>query len=188
MKKVCIFLVVCFATFSMQAAQVFWGTSDPTSFLVIGSDGVSAAPVGWATALIYVGSDGVVGGVDDVVAQTGTVGGSKSKIGAVQGAFTYAFNSPYTTGDKFVLAVYDNAVQSSAANVLYVYKSGTTPYSIQTTDGLTADYFQFGVNVGGTAIDGLPGQWVPVPEPTSMALFGLGAGILALRRRFQKKA
>jgi len=31
-------------------------------------------------------------------------------------------------------------------------------------------------------------EYTSVPEPASMALFGIGAGVLALRRRFQKKA
>lgn len=31
-----------------------------------------------------------------------------------------------------------------------------------------------------------PSNWTPVPEPTSMALFGIGAAALALRRKFRK--
>lgn len=42
----------------------------------------------------------------------------------------------------------------------------------------------FSLNSGGI----LQGAWQPIPEPCSMALFGIGAAAIGLRRRFLKKS
>jgi hypothetical protein len=39
---------------------------------------------------------------------------------------------------------------------------------------------------GATGTLGQFNVWVPVPEPTSMALLGLGAAVVGLRRKFRK--
>ena len=42
--------------------------------------------------------------------------------------------------------------------------------------------------IGGDGFETDAGVYEAVPEPTSLALVGLGAAVVALRRRFAKKA
>ena len=48
---------------------------------------------------------------------------------------------------------------------------------------------QFGANSNTAGVPGSQNGWVaPIPEPCTMALFGLGAAVIGLRRRFTKKS
>lgn len=64
----------------------------------------------------------------------------------------------------------------------YYYQSGTVLYDKASGNwnGVTST-----LTVKDTL--GNPTTWTAIPEPTSMALFGLGAAVLGLRRRFKKK-
>jgi len=188
-KALAIFTAITLAA-CVQAATINWGSQN-TSSLVLGNSG-SAATVGWACQLVYLGADGVVGGVganEDVLASTTSPTQSIGKDKNTTAGYilppnpnTYMFGTTYTTGDKFVIRVYDNSIPANASAYLNIYQSGTTPFAIAAVNGTGIDNFYFTGNVGGVA------TWTPIPEPTSMALFGIGMGMLALRRRFQKKA
>ena len=204
MKKALVFatVMVVLATF-LKAGSVTWGVSGQQVY----QNSTTLASTGWAADLIYVGANGPdaytgVGGTgvagNDAIAATSSIGAGIGKTSAQPGGFVPPnFNYTYgvTTvggqtvdnGDHFVLRVFNNASIASATAYLDIYLSGTTPYSITAVSDLSpADSFLVWSAIGKT--NGGPNGWQAVPEPTSMALFGIGAGILALRRRFQKKA
>jgi len=70
--------------------------------------------------------------------------------------------------------------------VWYYAYSGVTAdkigYTTSPDDGTAASW---GNAAWGTAVGG-SGGWIPIPEPTAMALLALGAAAVGLRRRFRK--
>ena len=104
----------------------------------------------------------------------------------------------WTVGQQFYFKVYDATTVGAATHeiITSMVTMPNFPTEADTTakDGLA--------NAITSALDGtvdasngfiLPEDSrrqtiTPVPEPASMALFGLGAGVLVLRRRFMKKA
>lgn len=182
MKKVATIALVLTIAGSAMAAQINWQT--PGGFQYAVSSGSVVLPVGDVVQLVYVGAadEGVgIGGIvqgDDVVVAAGAIGDNVSA--PLKGRFGETFNYTYNAGDptakngaNYVIRIFDTG------KVNYVDVAG---FAITATDNLGTDTF----NIPGLTSAGWSA--VPVPEPTSMALFGLGVGVLALRRRFQKKA
>jgi hypothetical protein len=64
--------------------------------------------------------------------------------------------------------------------------SGASTYATSVLLNRSASTISGNLGLIFTAATGASSTWTPVPEPTSFALVGLGAVVLALRRRFAK--
>lgn len=149
-----------------------------------------AAAVSWSTGKIYVPNvDGSFGG--EVNATTGaylatvffftdaaqttpviTTGTTDDSTTSLSDALSG------TTGDQFANGgTYYAYVFVSTAAGDYTMTSG----QLQFTVGLTGNG-----NINFTTSGLMPGEWTVVPEPTSMALLGLGIAAFGLRRKIRK--
>jgi len=135
---------------------------------------------------------GAVQGDDVLISNSGIV----NAIGGVNAVtVTFSDGQSYTTGSggtaklnagssaSMYLVVFDATTIGAAQNynASVVKTLGMTPAS---GSPVTSYAFADADIVKTTWQGGLN----PVPEPTSIALFGLGVGVLALRRRFKKAA
>jgi len=180
MKKMMMMFVVVLVAGMSQAASVNWGSG--TLFVPNGDGTFSATLVGAGTAysaIAYIYSD--VGGTMLVTGLAGNTDSSTSVASILNGTATmtggFLANTTYYT--KIVVTSNDDKWQQT---------STLAAFTIPGTGNITLNYLTGGGFA--TVSDKLPGQWTdlePVPEPASMALFGLGAGVLALRRRFKSK-
>lgn len=196
-KLLAITSAVLLAATTGRAASIDWRT---TNQLIYGPEG-SLAEVGWAVALVYAGADGVPGvlgiadlggpGVNgnDAIAMTKAIGAGIPKANLQPGNFagaSYAYVYGVTElggqtldqGDVFYIRVFNNADIASATMYLDITSPG---YVIAATEDGGVDSFLISTPAG-------PGGWQPIPEPASLALAGLGAMAVALRRRFGRKA
>ena len=102
------------------------------------------------------------------------------------GSGAYLWNA----GQQFYFKVYDGLTTVGTRTITTT--AFTMPSFPSSIDTGAADALQVAVDgalSGGTLIIAQNDpRWVSVPEPASMALFGIGAGVLALRRRMSKKA
>jgi hypothetical protein len=106
---------------------------------------------------------------------------------------TKTVNSQYPSGTisvfeadnnkKYALVVYDSKANRYGVSPIY------TLTGVKDSPPTDPDPVSF-VNDGGISGEGtyFIANLTPVPEPASMALFGIGAAALALRRRFAKKS
>lgn len=180
-----------------RAASINWVTAGQQIF---GPEG-TLAPAGWAVALVYAGVDAIpdalgvadIGGPgvsgNDALAAIKHIGEGISKAalqpGSFQGvAYQYTYGvtqlggQTVDQGDVFYIRVFNSADIASATMYLDITSPG---YVIAATDNTGSDSFYITTPAG-------PGGWQPIPEPASLALAGLGAMAVALRRRFGRKA
>ena len=175
-------MTVAVATFVMMAAmiagagQINWGNSlavvDPSGNAI----GAPMSPSDWLielTMVVGTADENPVGG-DDVVINQGTW--------SLFVPGTWAGILQPTAGDFDVyVRVYDNAVAGSAANFVNLYGGANSiadPYTINALGPTDVSTF----DPGGAAA----GDWQPIPEPGTLALFGLGLLTIAVRRRIRK--
>ena len=189
MKKL-IALIVLFGIGVTQAASINWSI---TSVYSPNGDGTpSASKCSGGIAYIFV-DDG--SSITPTLATAALAGGA-SAWATFSGS---AVNSALTTG---LGGITQNGVGSgfaaSTAYSLFVVVLNAGTYAGSTFEMVSIDKTVTMPGSGsgawayGSPATGgyLPNNWtaIPVPEPTSMALFALGGVAMSFRRKFQKKA
>jgi len=184
-------IVLMFATIS-QAALINWGNAAASS--IYGLDGITPlTQAAGNTANLTVTLIDVTDAntVEQTLGPSGAI--SSMTAGALLNAnLTYTYGtggSAIGNGDNFYINL--TATFGTQQYEMKVYENNTKDdyFTITATGNTGTDNFNWTAGTyGGVGVAGDVGKWVPVPEPTSMALFGLGAAVLGLRRRFKKKA
>lgn len=178
MKKFMVIAAVAIVAACAQAVPVSWtvmgisyNASAPTGgnalLFVIGQNGVTSSSQ--ITALITAGTDvsGYASGTAGTVAANGGV-----SVGTAASGINYAWTSGTQTYTAFAI-VFNASTQTGSDDYLL-----TTEKTITISSATGSKSFSFG-NVSALS-------WTAVPEPTSMALLGLGVAALAFRRKFRK--
>jgi len=186
-KSILVFVLAVVAAVSAQAATFNWGVSlvyysgqSPDDAGNVGLTGnlwlIDVTTAGNANG-ITVGSGGsLVLGTGDSLVSTGT--------SPLLGTYGYSENINTTIGKEFVVVGYDSVGNKYGISTVYTTE-------LNPADSPNAKSYVFW-NVPNDSLGfengpSLELNITPVPEPASMALFGLGAGVLALRRRFKSK-
>lgn len=116
------------------------------------------------------GIDGV--GIDETEVDSGS-----GWNGSFPGIFSDSTPDTLNTSDKVFIRVWN---PGSTEYVIVDAEEGTgtfePTYTVTLTGGLDSHRW------GGAEA----GEWQPVPEPASLALFGLGVAVVAIRRRMSK--
>ena len=191
-----IFIVVAILAAGLtQAAEIDWGTdvysvSDNTGnpltqgqgYLVyLGASGNGTVTTDGSGNWIFGGGATVVTGTGDSV--TGPYNGFDYNLDGTltTKTYNYTWNVQYVAGAKFELlfTTVNTSGQLVLPNTGYYYLSG--PFSTTANDNSGSDTFVLSGNVQTL-------NPVQVPEPCTMALAFVGAGAMALRRRFAKKS
>jgi len=157
------FLVAVGCVWTSQAVVIHWAT-----------DG--APPSGTASAqLVYV-SSGTPAYAANVISSGEEIGG------AVRGLAI----TPLGVGEQ---ATTDAATRTQGAYYVVLFRdnNGQTEYAYSTTslawnDGNAITFDEMAPADGVFSPSGFS-NWAPIPEPSALALFGLGAAVVALRRR-----
>lgn len=199
MKRMIFIMMAILAAGLTQAASITWGTDVNTVSDNLGNT-LTSSGQGY---LVYLGAGGngtistdgsgnfIFGNGATVVAGTGnsTTGGQNNGFDwnqdgtLVPASFSYTWNVDYGTGSKFALIF--TSVNAAGVNPLtlpntgYYYQSGA--FTTTASDNSETDTFNLSSSVQTL-------NPVAVPEPCTMALAFVGAGAMALRRRFAKKS
>jgi len=144
-----------------QAVVIHWAVDAP-------AEGTTAA------RLVYV-SSGVPEYADDVIANGTELGSLVSGLAVTPAGIGQqnTTDSTRSQGGYFVVLFRDNAGQTEFAYSI-------TALAYNDSSAITYDAM---APATGLFNPGSFSNWMPVPEPGSLALFGLGAAALALRRR-----
>lgn len=156
------FLIAVGFVWTSQAVVIHWAT-----------EGVPAGTL--SAQLVYV-SSGSPAYAADAISNGSEIGDAVSglaitPLGVGEQATTDA--ATRTQGAYFVVLFRDNAGQTE-----YSYSSSSLAWN--DPDSITQDEMTPATSVFNP---GTFSGWAPIPEPTSVALLGLGAAALALRRR-----
>lgn len=194
--------VIIVAVGNAQAVSLNWASNASNSKMLNTTGGAMTTGVGSETASItayyILASDyGTVAGITDQSTISGTyakasaagqTASSTSASGRFAGSLPTILNS--SSGVEYFARVY--ATMGGTAYYMDLKDGGTSAYWKTLKDGdntVTESLGWTAATYGGaTGVAGDFNKWVAVPEPTSMALFGIGAAVLGLRRRFKKKA
>jgi len=167
-----------FSSFTPTSGALNAGTTVTNFNFLSGADAFSGlAPV---TTTLFAGTKNF-----DVVGST--IGDSYTFTDAVYGTFVGTITNELTSGDL--------GAATGVANLTYSFIGTFTPgsSSFYEGDNTTLSNASFQITFGRTAGGTVSASWSldtagssPVPEPTSIAIFGLGAAGLAVRR-FRRK-
>jgi len=202
MKKFIIIAMVAVSAVISQAASFNWNVTNTG----LGTDGYGYAFTGTAAdraavALLLAAGDigafqAYYAGLDNVYTHEGADFGANSHValGAGQtltappggltavalGGAKNVFEGSTVQGVFYVL--FDNADPLKAE---YYNISARIQATLPAGGATSTSFNPAWANWGGTGVSGST-TWMPVPEPTAMALLALGAAAVGLRRRFRK--
>ena len=207
MKKFLMSLVIVAAMASVASAGVGinWNTGyggyTHTSPIVTGYDNPILGSYSVIWQLVYSGTDGInppslatagAGYVtgDDVVWATRTIalgGGTAAEDGTSWDTFMVRTGGSSTyenAGWSTAGSVYQRVFEGTPAMGTYWYDSPLFTYDATWTDSQAAELFntEVNMNVGGFQAP-MANQFPQIPEPATMSLLGLGALVMAVRRR-----
>lgn len=188
MKKMALTLAVLLAiTSASQAAiSVTWGWTGLSGN--INNDPTGPYTAGWLVQLYRdVGGDSVLGSITGFGSSgiAGSVTGTGTSTDVMVGSMTSALDS--FLGDTYwgrtdmwdsyagwtVYTVIFNSDSAATATQAIVLDSSV--YTVPSSD-TTTDY----------SLNSVGNGWVPVPEPASLALMGIGAAVLGIRKALRK--
>lgn len=162
----------------------------------------SAINLGWGVDMLNAAQDDYVDGLVQLYLGDGTLINSDSAAAGdarqLTATATFYQTGPIGSGDylwnagqTFYFMVF-NATTEGAATMSFQTASFVMPsFPTANDNGASA---QLDANIstaltnGNGYIDPTDSRWEPIPEPATMALVGIGAAVVALRRRFAKKA
>jgi len=178
MKKTMMVMVALLATCAAQAASVSWNSG--TLYEPNGNGTFSGTPVGSGSsysAILYVYTD--AGGTTLVTGLAGNTDNSTSVSSALNGTAT-------ATAPAFAAStVYYAKLVVTSTDGQWIQTSSLASFTMPPVSNANLNFLN---GTGFDTVDNkMPSQWTAVPEPCSMALFGVGFGVMALRRRFNNK-
>lgn len=174
MKKLVIMMTIAAAAILSNAATVTWSSSGNLAPNPDGS--FSASPLSGGLGLLFYGAQNTAALIEAIEGETFT------------GAGAIATKNTSTTGAISMLGVGSYANQSvTLYMVLFDGPTIATSSFYMISDDYTQTFTTVNKTYSFTTANGrLPTEWSPVPEPTSMALLGLGVALVGLRRKFRK--
>jgi hypothetical protein len=168
----------------LQAAALNWQSGAFTSGFA-GPSGQNLANSTAYTATLLVWQDAA--GTIPFVAGTGTqiIDDTASATGAFSG--TSANNFPGGATSGFYAQMYIISDDGMWERTSQIRQLTTIP----TTGNLSVNFATgqgfVGSTGGGSLWSGPAAAWQPIPEPTSLALLGIGAAVAGLRRKLRRK-
>jgi len=195
-KRVLTTVTFVLAVATAQAVSLTWGGTTPSSRMVgpTGSELTTGAGSETASIMVYYILASDYGNVTDQTTAASYAKATAAGATSVAGTGRIGTSTPISgssAGISYYARVY--ATIGGTAYYMDVKNGGTTAYWLTSVnDPIPSEALGWSVATygGTTGVAGDYNKWiaVPVPEPTSLALFGLGAAVLGLRRRFKKKA
>lgn len=181
MKKLTVITAIAMTAGLLQAATFNWSTSASLNSLTPNPPGDGYTSENTSFQLVFFGAtEPVVGGNFDWnnVTDDPTMG---TEVAWSGGSYNYALGTAafsYSAPEASINGWYGVVILDAATPSYY----GFNKFEVSgLTDQSAAPEFNTG---GSTDASGFQA----VPEPTSMALIGIGAAAIALRKRFGKKA
>ena len=183
MKKILLTIACLMTSLAMvQALQLNWqwgsGGPDPAS-TAPGGVNIAGNGAGWVIQLVeYSGGYAATAAAGNVLA-SGTLTGPPV-LKAYAGAYEIG------NGTDVYLRLFNSASTTIGYYINLGVEGGSDYHSVASV-GAVPEYFTGDLGVSGAeGTAGDRGTWIAIPEPGTMILFGLGALVIAARRKFRK--